>query len=104
MRECAGGKVLVRRISRRMFFGFGMLKYFGCWIAVSDIEKTLIDFVYFREPLMQETLKEIRRRMDKEKLNGYLKWCPGWVRKRVRTLLAGAAKPQIPHPGIPRLQ
>lgn len=87
MREILGGKVLVRRIDRSMFFGFDSVKYFDYWIQVSDVEKTLIDFVYFREPLSEDVLEEIKSRMDRKKLDRYLKRCPERIRKKVRTLI-----------------
>jgi hypothetical protein len=70
-----------------MFFGFEMIKYFDHWIPVSDVEKTFIDFVYFKEPLQEEVLAEIRKRIDRKKLDGYLKKCPGWVRRRIKKWL-----------------
>jgi len=88
MKDMLGGKVMVRRIGRKMFFGFDTVRYFDYWIQVSDVEKTLIDFVYFREPLQEGVLAEIKKRIDRKKLDGYLKRCPGRVRKRVRLLLS----------------
>ncbi|MFP3950486.1 MAG: type IV toxin-antitoxin system AbiEi family antitoxin domain-containing protein [Candidatus Micrarchaeia archaeon] len=85
--QMLGGKIIVRRISRKMFFGFEMKKYFDYWIAVSDVEKTLIDFVYFKEPLQQETLEEIKKRIDKKKMGSYLKKCPAGLEKQVLSLL-----------------
>ena len=87
MREMLGGKVMVRRISRDMFFGFDAVRYFDYWIQVSDVEKTLIDFVYFREPLGEDTLREMKKRIEMGKLGRYLQRCPGWVKKRVGSAL-----------------
>jgi len=87
-RVFAGANFVVRRISRSMFFGFDMLRYNDFWIPVSDVEKTLIDLVYFDEPLDKETLKEIKSRLDKKILDGYLKRCPQWHRKQVLKLIA----------------
>ena len=64
-----------------------MLKYFDYWFAVSDVEKTLIDFVYFKEPLQDEVLEEIRGRIEKNKLNEYLEQCRPGIKKRVLSLL-----------------
>ena len=89
MKEILGGRVMVRRVSRKMFFGFEAIRYFDYWLQVSDVEKTLIDFVYFREPLQEAVLEEIRRRIDRRKLEEYLKRCPGGVRKKVRLLMRG---------------
>lgn len=86
MKNVFGGKVLVRRVSRKMFFGFQSVKYFDYWIQVSDVEKTLIDFVYFKEPLQKEVLEEIKKRIDKKRLKNYLKRCTPRLRKRIENI------------------
>ena len=83
LRQFQGANYVVRRINRRMFFGFDTIRYGDFWIPVSDIEKTLMDFVYFRQPLSAETIAEIKPRLDRQKLEGYLKRCPAWVKKRL---------------------
>lgn len=88
-REIMGSNVLVRRINRKMFFGFDLVKYYDFWLPVSDSEKTLIDFVYFREPLPKEALKEIKQKIETKKLNQYLTRCPLPTRKKVKKILAG---------------
>lgn len=88
MREILGGKVIVKRISRGMFFGFDSIKYFDYWIPVSDVEKTLIDFIYFREPLQEEVLARMKKRINRKKMEEYLKRCPERVGKKVRLLLS----------------
>lgn len=87
LRKIMDSNVLVRRINRKMFFGFESLKHFGFWLPVSDAEKTLIDFVYFNEPLSDETLKELKKKINKKKLFVYLKKCPKNTRKKVKELL-----------------
>ncbi|MEM3556070.1 MAG: hypothetical protein QXF56_05105 [Candidatus Micrarchaeia archaeon] len=87
MRQMLGGNVLVRRISRKMFFGFESMRYHDVWINVSDVEKTLIDFVYFNEPLDEQTIGEIKERVDEEKMGEYLRRCPERVRKGVGRIL-----------------
>jgi len=86
-KEFLGNNFIVRRIARKMFFGFGMMKYYDFWIPVSDVEKTLVDFVYFREPLSKETMLEIKKRIRKEVLEDYLSRCPKRFAGRVRKLL-----------------
>ncbi|MFH1447644.1 MAG: type IV toxin-antitoxin system AbiEi family antitoxin domain-containing protein [Candidatus Micrarchaeota archaeon] len=87
VRAFDGANYLVKRINREMFFGFKMMRYQKFWIPVSDVEKTLIDFVYFKEPLNQEAIGEIRKNANEKILRGYLKRCSGGVRKRVRKLV-----------------
>ncbi len=78
---------IVRRINRRMFFGFEMIRYYDFWIPVSDVEKTLIDLVYFREPISKEVLEEIKNGMRPNVLKEYLGKCPKYISKRVMRLL-----------------
>ena len=47
------------------------------------MEKTLIDMVYFKEKLSSESLKEIKKRINKRKLNSYLKAYPKNIKERV---------------------
>lgn len=79
--------IIVRTINKKMFFGFEMIKYYDFWIPVSDVEKILIDFIYFREPLDKETLKEMKKRIRKKVMENYLKRVPNYLRKRVRKVL-----------------
>ncbi len=72
-REVGGTRVLVRRINRKMFFGHEHLLHSDFWVEVSDLEKTLIDFAYFNEPLDKEVLLKLKRKLDRKKLGGYLK-------------------------------
>lgn len=78
---------LVRRISRKMFFGFEMIKYYDFWIPVSDAEKTLIDFIYFKEHLDKSTIKEIFKTINKTKLHKYLKKCSYRIREKILEML-----------------
>ncbi len=87
VRSFGGANYLVKRMRRSMFFGFETLKYAGFWIPVSDVEKTLIDFIYFRQPLGSETVNEMKKRIKKKKLGGYLRRCPAWVKRKVRELV-----------------
>lgn len=87
IRVFLGNNYLVKRISRRMFFGFSSFRYHDSWINLSDLEKTLIDFVYFKQPISEDVLGELKPRLDRKKLSSYLKICPAWVGKRVNTLL-----------------
>ncbi len=88
VRTFLGNNYLVRRISRRMFFGFHAIKYGGFWVNVSDPEKTLIDFAYFKAPLSKEALVELRKKIDGKKLNKYLGRTPSQARRRVKQVLA----------------
>ena len=85
IRSFYGNNYLVRRISRRMFFGYETAKYGNFWIPVSDVEKTLIDCIYFRVHLSGKVLREFRKRINAKKLSSYLKKCPKALGKKIRS-------------------
>ena len=87
IRQFLGANYLVRRISRRMFFGYGPVLHAGKWVNASDVEKTLVDYAYYNAPLPPESLEEIKRRLDKKKLDSYLKRCSPRTTKKVRAWL-----------------
>lgn len=87
VRNVLGNNVILRRIDPRYFFGFDYLKYNDFFIPVSDVEKTLIDLIYFREIPGEEVLQEIKKRLDKKKLEKYLKKFPTKFRKKVVKIL-----------------
>jgi len=72
VREVLGGNALVRRISPGHFFGYDHLQSGDLLLPVSDPEKTLIDLVYFNEAGPNLAAK-FRGRVDRRKLDGYLK-------------------------------
>ncbi len=87
LRVFQGRNFLVKKINRKMFFGFEMIKYYDFWIPVSDIEKTLIDFVYFRQPLSKEVVTEMKKKIRPKIMKQYLVRCPKYLSKRVKNLL-----------------
>lgn len=88
VRTFLGNNYLVRRIDRKMFFGFQAVKYGEFWVNVSDAEKTLVDFAYFKAPLSKEALDEIKKKIDRKKLARYLTRTPAQARWRVEKMLA----------------
>lgn len=83
IRTVFGRNVLIRRIDRRYFFGFDYVKYGDFYFPYSDVEKTFIDLIYFKQPLDKELLKEFRRRIDRKKLKQYIIKYPKRFRKKV---------------------
>lgn len=73
--------IIIRKISRRMFFGYTLLKCNERLIPVSTPEKTLIDLVYYDYPFMDEILEGLLERVDREKLERMAKNAP--VRKKL---------------------
>jgi predicted transcriptional regulator of viral defense system len=86
-RQVMGTNVAVRRISPNMFFGFEIMEYHGISVPVSDVEKTLIDFVYFKEPIHQDIILEIKKLLRTDVLENYLKKVNWKTRKSVERLL-----------------
>lgn len=71
LRKVMEQNVLVRRISKKYFFGYEYLERGGFFLPVSDIEKTLIDLVYFGE-MKSDLARLFRKRIDRKKLGAYL--------------------------------
>lgn len=87
VRQFLGRNVVIHHINRRMFFGYELIKFYDKIVPVSDIEKTLIDFVYFKVRLSEDLLDKVRKKIDKEKLNSYLKRYPVSFQKKVNKLI-----------------
>ncbi|PIN85297.1 MAG: hypothetical protein COV47_02915 [Candidatus Diapherotrites archaeon CG11_big_fil_rev_8_21_14_0_20_37_9] len=86
-RTIMGQKILTRKISRKMFYGFESKKHHSTWISVSDPEKTLIDFAYYHEPLDEESIRNILKKADKTKIREYLKRTSKKTQKKVNNLI-----------------
>lgn len=83
IRQILGLNVMIRRIDKKYFFGFDYMKDGDFYFPVSDVEKTFIDMIYFKQYLSEETLNEFRERIDLRKLRSYLKNYPMRFRKIV---------------------
>jgi len=60
------------RIKKEYFFGYKLIQYNGFWVPVSDLEKTLIDMIYFKIGIRNELKPSILKALDRKKLKGYL--------------------------------
>ena len=87
VRKFGDANYLVQRIPKNLFFGYELVKYYDFWIPVSDIEKTLIDFVYFRHHIREDVMEVMKSRIDKRRVQNYLKKYPYDTRKKVSNLL-----------------
>lgn len=87
IRKIFGANVLIRRIDKKYFFGFDYCKNKEFYLPYSDVEKTFIDMIYFKERINKETLKEIKKRIDNKKLDSYLKRYPKRFQKKVLKVL-----------------
>ena len=83
LRKILGMNVLIRRINKKYFFGFDYYQNDKFYLPYSDMEKTFIDMIYFKEKLSKETIKNIIKKIDKKKLNYYLSIYPRRIKKIV---------------------
>jgi predicted transcriptional regulator of viral defense system len=88
IRKILETNVIIKRIKPKYFFGFDYIKYNNFYIPVSDLEKTLIDLIYFKEPLTGQVLKNLKNKIDKKKMLKYLKAYP----KNFQKLVLGKIK------------
>ncbi|MGC8533768.1 MAG: type IV toxin-antitoxin system AbiEi family antitoxin domain-containing protein [Candidatus Parvarchaeum sp.] len=87
IRSVLGRNILIRHIQRKMFFGYEAKRVGNNFLPVSDLEKTLIDFVYFKAAIPKDVLEEMKKRIDKEKLQRYLDKLDKSLRIKVNNFL-----------------
>lgn len=83
VRKVLGTNILVRNINKKYFFGFELLKEESFYLPYSNLEKTLIDLVVFNIKIDKEVLVKIKKKIDRKRLNSYLKKYPKNLRIRV---------------------
>lgn len=71
-RVFAGRNYIIRRIPANLLFGYNVVKRGSFWIPVSDIEKTIIDMMYFDNHIRDELWPDILKELDMKLLNEYL--------------------------------
>lgn len=86
IRRVMGHNVLVRRISKGHFFGYGHHRYGDLLLPVSDVEKTFIDMAYFGE-IGKHTVRRFKTKVDRKKLEEYLRKYPRGFKRKVLILL-----------------
>ncbi|MGC8587389.1 MAG: hypothetical protein ACP5K9_03850 [Candidatus Micrarchaeia archaeon] len=87
MKEIMGHRVIVRRIAKRMMFGFEYVKYSGLFVPVSSIEKTIIDFAYYRIRLGSEDMRALLGSADRRKLMVYASKGGARVRRTIEAMV-----------------
>lgn len=87
IRKVFGNNIVIRRISSKYFFGIEYKKQGDFYYPYSDIEKTFIDILYFKLNLDKEVLGNFKKKINKKKLNQYIKKYPKRFRKRVSNYL-----------------
>ena len=83
VRSMMGSTVVVHRLSSKYVFGFDYVAYGDFILPVSDLEKTLIDLVYFNEVPGAGVMRKVSKGVDERKLRSYLRNYPKAVRSRI---------------------
>jgi len=87
--ELLGRNASLRSISKDKFFGYASVDYKeGIYLPIADIEKTVIDSIYFHARFSKGIYAKIVGRIDHKKLDYYLKSYNKIIRKQVDDLLA----------------
>jgi predicted transcriptional regulator of viral defense system len=87
LRKCMGSRILLKRIPPALFFGVEYKQYGNFYVPVSDIEKTFLDLLYFRQLTGRQLISHFRKKLDRDKLNTYLSKYEQNFQKEVRKLL-----------------
>ncbi len=87
IRPVCGANVLIRRIEQNHYFGIDYIQQGEFYFPYSDIEKTLIDMVYFQQPIISSVLRSIKKKVDQKKLRLYLSHYPKEFQQVVLDLL-----------------
>lgn len=87
LRTIMGKNILIHRIDPAYYFGLEYKQEGNFALPYSDIEKTLLDMVHFKQKIDPNTVKEFKKRIDSQKLKQYLKKYPLQVKERVNLLL-----------------
>ena len=88
LRSVNGSNVLIRRLDKKYFLGIEYYDNGKNYLPYSDIEKTFIDLIYFKEKLSEEALKNIKEGIDKKKLEKYLKEYPEKTRDKISQIIS----------------
>lgn len=74
LREIAEYKVVLRKISGKMYFGYEymFLEDIGELVRISSPEKTLLDLIYYRYPFREDIIPKLADMVDKKKLKRYI--------------------------------
>ncbi len=83
LRKFGESNYVIYKIEKEYFFGYNMEKRDGFWVPVSDLEKTVIDMLYFQGGIRDELWPGILERLDRKRIREYLKRYDAKFGKRV---------------------
>ncbi len=92
VRSFKGRNYRIRRIRPERLFGYQLMRHNGFWIPVSDVEKTVIDMLYFNDMIRDELLPAIAKGVDRNRFASYLQRYDPAFRKKSADFLA-----TVPH-------
>jgi len=87
LRKVMNSNILVRNICKKHFFAIELVKEGDFYLPYSDLEKTFIDMVFFNQKIDEETLENIKKRLDRKKLKKYLKNYDIRIKNKIEKLL-----------------
>lgn len=95
IRSVLGSNVLIRRIQKKYYFGTELYDERRVALPYSDMEKTFLDMLYFRQRLEKELVNQLRECMDMKRLRSHAGRFPERVRKRAFSLLLWSENQQV---------
>src|SRR6056297_1126027 len=75
-RKVLGTNIVVHRIKQEYFFGINFLKHDEFYLPISDIEKTVLDFIYFNALPAEDVWNNLLDRVNEKKISSYIKNYP----------------------------
>lgn len=87
IRKIFGSNVEIRRINIKYIFGINYITQGNFYLPYSNIEKTLIDMVYFNEYMSEEVIENLKKKIDMKKLNSYLNFYSKRIKGKVMKIL-----------------
>lgn len=87
IRNVLGSNVLIKKIDKKYFFGIEYHQQDNAALPYSDIEKTFIDMIYFKENMEKNLISIFKKKIDWKKLLRYLKKYPRDFREKTLLIL-----------------
>ena len=87
LRNIGVNNILIKHIDKKYFFGWNYVKEGEFYLPYSDLEKTFIDMVIFRQKMSNELIENIRTKLDTHKLHNYLRQYSEKTRRNVLSKL-----------------
>ena len=91
IRHILGYNVMIHRIDPSYIFGINFIEYGDFYLPVSDLEKTLLDFIYFNIKLDREVQTRILENIDSNILLKYITLYKPKTKLRIRQQLKNSS-------------